>query len=1146
MASVLADRLTGLFKRFAHLWLALGVGVLVFGFSFLDFYELIELKSYDQRMVARNRYPRLFGPPPVQMPNLATLDVDDQSVGSLGRFEDWDRSYHSRLIDVVGALGASQVGIDFLLLEDSTPMLRESDIEGAVVHSREDVLALFKNPDHALASTNLQWGNVFYAQFLTEAETQDYGLLMKRRESLTETQEHFVEMQRQWTVPVTAEHQMDYVLASDLSAPVDTITSTAKGAGQVQPIPDMDGIVRRNRAVYVYDERMYPALSLMMAAEYVGVPAGNIQIESNRIVLPDASVPGETLIRDIVIPITDRGEILINWAGDFRSSYRHYPYVSIMVFWESYQRDRLAAAVKREFLADPDLLMSLLYGEIDPSELTAQLLLGQASFPDVDIASATQDIAIAMLIAPHVRNGLALDDAFVAALGIPTSAFAQPDRWANLYEGLRVNQILADLFEQNPNASIDDATAATGLSRNAVSRPFSQLSLLMNRSTGQIAPQQYPLWFFERTLDGTPVASRDVLNSRLAQTIKQHFRTHTERLDEVLSTIDSGDPMVYTLLNDIAASLIAEAAGFPEQEYSIVVNQILQAASLEPMIAEGMSFDDVIFNTFGAYPADLPEEYGEYVTLYRTPYDELRQNLLIEQMVGADPTIGIHIVADSLTALNRIELQATNPEMSEFDVEENAAVRANDIAGDFYTMQHMMEVDGEIALDAHPLVFYAIIVDGEPVFPSDFRNTVFFYGITSTGGHDRNPVPFEPRYPMVGMHANLFNQIVTEQFLFRPEPWVNWLVILGLAVIMGLAIPKFSPSRGGIIMVVILGSFVALTVVMFGKLGIWIDAVGPAGVVVLSYLGITVRNYIVEEREKKFIKGAFANYLAPEVVDQIADNPELLALGGDTFEITPFFSDLQGFSTISQALTATQLVELLNEYLTEMCDIIIANDGTVDKFEGDAIIAFFGAPITHPDHATRACLATVSMQERLDVLRPIYYEQYTQQLFQRIGLSTGECVVGNMGSRSRFDYTMMGDTVNLAARLESSAKQYAIYSQIADSTYAGAKDHIEVRELDTTIVVGRTEPMTTYELLSRKGELDPTMAKVVASYHEGLAYYRDSKWEQAIEKYTAAIAADPDNGDKASQVMIDRCQSILSGEVTMEPDWGGVWALTEK
>jgi adenylate cyclase len=364
---------------------------------------------------------------------------------------------------------------------------------------------------------------------------------------------------------------------------------------------------------------------------------------------------------------------------------------------------------------------------------------------------------------------------------------------------------------------------------------------------------------------------------------------------------------------------------------------------------------------------------------------------------------------------------------------------------------------------------------------------------------------------------------------------------------MGLIIPKMSPAIGGVVMATTAVTYAVASLLIFAEMGWWFDTIGPMGVVVFGYLGITVRNYIVEEKEKKFIKGAFASYLAPEVVDQIADNPEGLKLGGEPVEITAFFSDLQKFSAISQDLTATQLVELLNEYLTEMCDIIIKYDGTVDKFEGDAIVAFFGAPIRYDDNAIRGCLASIEMQHKLAELRPKYYEVWGHNLLQRIGLNTGECVVGNMGSKSRFDYTMMGDNVNLAARLEESAKQYGIYLQISEATFRPAVDYVEARELDKTIVMGRSEPVPVYELLDKKGDLDPTMAKVRDHYQDGLYIYREQRWADAIEKFKLAIEASGE-GDNPSNTMIGRCESLLDGSADVEfpKDWDGAWTLTSK
>jgi len=565
---------------------------------------------------------------------------------------------------------------------------------------------------------------------------------------------------------------------------------------------------------------------------------------------------------------------------------------------------------------------------------------------------------------------------------------------------------------------------------------------------------------------------------------------------------------------------------------------------LEPMIAEGVSFEVLIGELFGVSPADVPEDMLEP---YHLLYNDLQRALDLETIITDAPGIDIVAATDSLRSVRRSRIIAENPDVAAGVADSLSFIRTDEIEGEFYTLQNIMRTDGEITAEAHPLVFYTVIVDGKPIFASDFKDAVMFYGITSTGGHDRNPTPFEPRYPMVGMHVNLFNQIITGQFLHRLDPWVNWLIVMVLAAIMGLVVPKLSPTNGGFFMVVFVLVVIAISVAAFVQTGWWIDTLEPVIVVTLSYLAITVQNYIVEEKEKKFIKGAFANYLAPDVVEQIAENPEGLKLGGEPVAITAFFSDIQKFSAISQAVTATQLVELLNDYLTEMCDIIIKYQGTVDKFEGDAIVAFFGAPIRFEDNPTRACLASVEMQKKLAELRPRYNEEWGHWVHQRIGLNSGECVIGNMGSRSRFDYTMMGDNVNLAARLEESAKQYGIYLQISEMTYQPAKDHVEVRELDKTIVVGRSEPVTVYELLDKQGDLDPTIGKMRDLYEEGLAYYRDQKWEQAIDKWHEAVIASPgEDGDKTSQIMIERCESMLSGEASVPEDWDGVWVLTEK
>jgi len=249
-----------------------------------------------------------------------------------------------------------------------------------------------------------------------------------------------------------------------------------------------------------------------------------------------------------------------------------------------------------------------------------------------------------------------------------------------------------------------------------------------------------------------------------------------------------------------------------------------------------------------------------------------------------------------------------------------------------------------------------------------------------------------------------------------------------------------------------------------------------------------------------------------------------------------------GFSTISEKLTAQELVKLLNEYLSEMTDIILSYGGTVDKYEGDAIIAFFGAPHPFPDHAQRLCFAAIDMKKRLAELRESWRAQGRDELKVRMGINTGMAVVGNMGSRMRMDYTMMGDSVNLAARLEGVNKKYGTYAMISENTYNQAREVIEVRELDIIRVVGKTEPTKVYELLGRKGSLPDYMHEMLAKYNEGLELWRQWEWKAARTAFKSALKIVENDGP--SQTYIQRCTEFM--ESPPPRSWDGVYKLTTK
>jgi len=414
--------------------------------------------------------------------------------------------------------------------------------------------------------------------------------------------------------------------------------------------------------------------------------------------------------------------------------------------------------------------------------------------------------------------------------------------------------------------------------------------------------------------------------------------------------------------------------------------------------------------------------------------------------------------------------------------------------------------------------------------------------MTATSTTDIGVTPFQKRYPMVGIHGNILNTLLTERHIVRDTPGIRLLLFLALGGVTGFVVPGFRIKSGGSLCL-LLGVFYTLAATVFyRKLGLWLALAGPLTLILVNYTLISFIRFITEEKEKKFIKGAFGQYLSPKIIEQIMEDPSRLRLGGEKKVCTAFFSDVAGFSTISEKLTPEELVQLLNEYLTEMTNIILSFDGTVDKYEGDAIIAIFGAPINYDDHARRACEASVMMQKRLIELREKWRQEGKQELTVRIGLNTGPMVVGNMGSIQRMDYTMMGDSVNLASRLEGANKPYGTYVMISEFTYEHCREHVVVRELDKIRVVGKKEPVTVYELVDMKGCPTEETLALLSGYEQALGHYKAGKWDQALEGFRALLEKYPQDGPSGTYV--ERC-----GEFKASPppaDWDGVYVLKSK
>ncbi len=438
----------------------------------------------------------------------------------------------------------------------------------------------------------------------------------------------------------------------------------------------------------------------------------------------------------------------------------------------------------------------------------------------------------------------------------------------------------------------------------------------------------------------------------------------------------------------------------------------------------------------------------------------------------------------------------------------------------------------------------------------DLKGKIILLGATAAATYDTKTTPFDPIFPGVEAHATIIENVLQEDFIQRP-PWIDLLdisLMLISGIFLGIIFLKFNAIASGILAMAGTVAFLGFDFYLLNEKGLLIHTVYPVFTQLFVYTGVTFYRFAFEERKKRFIQDAFGQYLAPEVVKQVVDNPNLLKLGGDRKILTAFFSDVKGFSSISESLTPKQLVELLNEFLTEMTDILMANEGTVDKFEGDSIIAFFGAPLPFEDHATRSCLAALGMQKRLTEMREKWKQEGRHELYMRIGINTGPMVVGNMGSAHRMDYTIMGDSVNLASRLEGANKVYGSNILISGFTYDFVKGTLECRELDRIRVFGKDQPVAIYEVLCEKGTLDASLQEAYSVFAEALDLYRHKQWEKAILQFKQCIEIK--KGDGPSDTFIERCELFQkiekrsrrgSDKTNVIPeDWDGVYTMQSK
>jgi len=422
--------------------------------------------------------------------------------------------------------------------------------------------------------------------------------------------------------------------------------------------------------------------------------------------------------------------------------------------------------------------------------------------------------------------------------------------------------------------------------------------------------------------------------------------------------------------------------------------------------------------------------------------------------------------------------------------------------------------------------------------PETFKGKIVFIGSSAPGILDLRSTPLSPVCPGVEVLATALDNLLHKDFVRIPSFFVFSFLLCVLCFLTSIGTSVLSK----IWMSVLFGLFclaLPFAVACLGFLaGYWVEFVGPGFAVILSFTSAILLNYSFEGRQRRFIKSAFRYYLSPQVIDKVLENPSLLRLGGEKRIITSFFSDVAGFTSISENLSPEELVHLLNDYLSEMTDIILSLGGTLDKYEGDAVIAFWNAPLDQPDHARRACLAAMRCQKKLDESRPVFAAKFGHELHMRIGVNSGPAVVGNMGSHSRFDYTAMGDTVNLASRLEGACKLYGLPILVGENTYSLIKEEILAREVDFIRVVGKSKPERIYQPLADMNELSPDMADKITAFQEALQLYREKQWDEALRLFESF------ENDPLAQIYVER--TIQYKKSPPPEDWSGVYDLKEK
>ena len=421
-----------------------------------------------------------------------------------------------------------------------------------------------------------------------------------------------------------------------------------------------------------------------------------------------------------------------------------------------------------------------------------------------------------------------------------------------------------------------------------------------------------------------------------------------------------------------------------------------------------------------------------------------------------------------------------------------------------------------------------------------FEDRIVLVGATALGTYDLRNTPFSPLYPGIEVHASVIDSILTQSFMARPE-WsklFDLLAIVTLSALVGTALPWLSPLRG-------LGFATGLFVLyifaarwLFVNAHVWLNVVYPLLSLATTYTALTAYYYVTEQRQRKKVKETFRQYVAPLVVEEMLKEPRRLKLGGEEKILTVLFSDLEGFTTYSERYSPQEMAEMLGEYYNRVTEQIFLYQGTLKEYVGDELMVIFGAPLEAPDHAERACTAALAMREQRLALASEWANAGRPRLRARTGINSGPMLVGNLGSKYRFAYGVLGDQVNLGSRLEGLNKVYGTEILVGENTARMVEGAFLLREVDKVRVIGRTQAVRIYELLAKLGTpLSLEQDKALRSYAAALEAYRQKVWREALALFGQAVALWP--GDSPARTMAERC--VIYQQTPPPEGWDGVF-----